>query len=167
MAIPVADQAAAIAGYSLPAGSWRYASMIDDPDNPGAGIIKVFSSEPPEVNSDTGAMAVEIKGSYDDYEDEITDAEPGGTDLLFSVGVNGRSKAIKRVLAEFDATDATNAFRVVLERTIGAATVQFTLFALNDPTNHTDFYVESHTVVGPGDTVKVIYDSGTVGRKLR
>lgn len=160
MPIGLSDQDSAVAGVTE-AGQYRWLKCVDDPS--GAGVLQTFQNGVPEL-SDNGASPVEFRGTYTDYESEVTDISSGSPKTALAVPDGQRAKAIKRVVAEFQTADPTNVFKVYVERTVGASTRAFTLFSLAD-TGKTDFFVEGHALVMPGETVKVEYD-GPVGNDL-
>ena len=142
-------------------GQYRWAAGEEQAD--GSAIIKVFTGGTPEL-SDNGAVPVEMEGTYTDYESEIPDVDGGSPVSVFSVAADGRTQAIKRVVAEFGTADGSNTLEVVVVRTVGVATRTFTLYALADPLK-TDFFVEGHTLIRPGEEVRIQY-AGPMGNDL-
>jgi hypothetical protein len=156
MPIGLADNESAVAGVDPTAGVYRFLKCIEDPDNPAVGILQVFSGGVPELNPDTGAMAVEMEGSYTDHELEVADVSGGSPWTAFSIASDGRTVAIKRVVAQFQTAHVNNVFRVTVDRTVGNSTRTFTLYELSDTTKK-NFFIEGHTLIRPDETVKVVY----------
>jgi len=124
----------------------------------GSGILKVAAGD---LNVGLGGgLQVETAATYTDYENAVEDLQSGSPATVFSVAPGGRTVSIRRVLADFEAIDASNAFSMYIERTISGSTRQFTVFALSDNTK-TDYLAECDVLVRPGETVKFSYNGGS------
>lgn len=156
MAVTDADTTARIAGVtSAGAAKWLQCVLADDGSN--TGVLRVFQGDTPEISGE-GALPVEIKGDYTDYDHKIEDLQSGSPLLIFSIGGGGRTKSIVRVLAQFETLDAGNQFELQIRRTIGGDVRDIIAIAASDPVNKKNFSYEGGKKVRPGESVYLVYN---------